>query len=172
MSDPFVAEIRIFAGTFAPKSWATCDGQLLSISQNATLYSLIGTFFGGNGTTNFQLPNMGGRAPLGVGSGAGLTPRVIGEEAGETQVTLISSEIPVHTHSVIASNQPGKERTPQGNVLARSSGMNLYLPTGTTTPMNPQATKPAGSSLPHNNLQPYLTFTFIICLLGVFPPRG
>ena len=172
MSDPFIAEIRIFAGTFAPKSWATCDGQLMAVSQNAVLYSLIGTYFGGNGITSFQLPNMAGRAPLGVGNGTGLTPRDIGEEAGETKVTLLSSEIPVHTHSVIASNQPGQQRTPQGNVLARSTGMNLYLPTGTATPMYPQAATPAGSSLPHNNLQPYLTFTYIICLTGVYPARG
>jgi microcystin-dependent protein len=171
MSDPFLAEMRIFAGTFAPNNWATCDGQLMAISQNTALFSLLGTYFGGNGISTFGLPNMAGSAPVGVGNGSGLTPRVLGESGGETSVTLLASEIPSHNHPLISSNQIGKDRTPQGEVLARSTGMNLYLPSGTQTQMALQATSSAGSSLSHNNVQPYLALTFIICLRGVFPQR-
>jgi microcystin-dependent protein len=172
MSDPFVAEIRIFAGNFAPTGWAQCNGQLMPISQNTALFSLIGTYYGGDGKSTFALPNLQGAAPMSQGDGIGLTPRVLGESAGETTVALLTSEMPAHNHFVTASNQIGTDRTPAGEDLARSKGMNLYGPSGTIVPMSVQATTPAGSSLPHNNVQPYLAFTFIIALQGYFPPRS
>jgi microcystin-dependent protein len=171
MSDPFVAEIRIFAGNFAPTGWATCDGQLMPISQNTALFSLLGTFYGGDGKSTFALPNLAGSAPIGQGQGPGLSLRSLGEVGGETTVTLLGTEMPAHNHSVLASNQIGTDRTPQGEDLARSKGMNLYGPSGTIVPLASQATTSAGSSLPHNNLQPYLAMTFIIAMQGIFPPR-
>src|SRR5689334_1228663 len=126
MSDPFLAEIRIFAGNFAPTGWALCDGQLMAISQNTALFSIINTFYGGDGKSNFALPNLQSSAPLGQGDGPGLTPRVIGEIGGEAYVTLLNSEMPVHNHAVTATNQVGTKRTPAGEDLAKSSGMNLY----------------------------------------------
>jgi microcystin-dependent protein len=172
MSDPFVAEIRIFAGNFAPTGWALCNGQLMPISQNTALFSLLGTFYGGDGKSTFALPNLQGSAPMGQGEGPGLTPRALGEFGGEPFVTLLNSEMPSHNHFVQASNQIGTDRTPAGEDLARSKGMNLYGPSGTIVPMSVDATTPQGNSLPHNNLQPFLVFTFIIALQGVFPPRS
>jgi microcystin-dependent protein len=172
MSDPFVAEIRIFAGNFAPRGWARCDGQLMPISQNTALFSLLGTFYGGDGKSTFALPNLESASPMGSGDGAGLSSRFLGETGGEPFVTLLSTEMPQHTHFVMASNQIGTDRTPAGEDLARSKGMDLYAPSGTTVPMSFQATTVAGGSLPHNNLQPFLVFTFIIALQGVFPPRS
>jgi microcystin-dependent protein len=173
MSDPFLAEIRIFAGNFAPVNWATCDGQIMSISQNAALFSLIGTYYGGNGSTNFGLPNFGGSAAVAAGNGTGLTPRVIGEQGGETTVTLLTSEMPLHTHPLNAHGLAGKDNNPAGGVLAEGgTNFNLYLPTGTPSLMAPQAISAAGGSLAHNNVQPYIMFTFIICLRGSFPQRS
>lgn len=171
MSNPFVAEMRIFAGNFAPTGWATCDGQLMPISQNTALFSLLGTFYGGDGKSTFALPNLAGSAPIGQGQGPGLSLRSLGEVGGETTVTLLGTKMPAHNHSVLASNQIGTDRTPQGEDLARSKGMNLYGPSGTIVPLASQATTSAGSSLPHNNLQPYLAMTFIIAMQGIFPPR-
>ena len=173
MSDPFLAEIRIFAGNFAPYQWATCNGQLLAISQNAALFSLIGTYYGGNGTSNFQLPNFQSTAPVAAGNGIGLTPRVIGEQGGETTVTLMTAQMPVHNHPMNAHGlQNGSAPSPQGAALGQSPG-NLFLPsTGAPiTPMSPKAISPAGGSVAHNNVQPFLMLTFIIALAGVFPPR-
>jgi microcystin-dependent protein len=172
MSDPFVAEIRIFGCDFAPTGWATCDGQLLPISQNTALFSLLGTFYGGDGKSTFALPNFDGSAAMHQGQGAGLSDRFIGETGGEQSVTLLQTEMPLHDHFVTASNQIGTDRTPGGEDLARSKGMNLYGPSGTAVLMDPQATSPAGGSLPHNNMSPYLTLTFCIALQGIFPPRG
>ena len=172
MSSPFVAEIRIFACNFAPTGWATCDGQLLPISQNTALFSLLGTFYGGDGKSTFALPNFDGSAAMHQGQGAGLSDRFLGETGGEQSVTLLQTEMPLHDHFVTASNQIGTDRTPGGEDLARSKGMNLYGPSGTAVLMDPQATSPAGGSLPHNNMSPYLTLTFCIALQGIFPPRG
>jgi microcystin-dependent protein len=172
MSDPFVAEIRIFGCDFAPTGWATCDGQLLPISQNTALFSLLGTFYGGDGKSTFALPNFDGSAAMHQGQGAGLSDRFIGETGGEQSVTLLQTEMPLHDHFVTASNQIGTDRTPGGEDLARSKGMNLYGPSGTAVLMDPQATSAAGGSLPHNNMSPYLTMTFCIALQGIFPPRG
>ena len=172
MSNPFVAEIRIFAGNFAPTGWALCNGQLMPISQNTALFSLLGTFYGGDGKSTFALPNLADSAPMGQGQGAGLSDRFLGESGGTPNITLLNSEMAQHSHFVTASNQIGTDRTPGGEDLARSKGMTLYGPSGTVVPMAIEATTPTGSSLPHNNLQPYLTLTFIIALQGVFPPRS
>jgi microcystin-dependent protein len=174
MSNPFVAEIRIFAGNFAPRGWALCDGQILAISQNTALFSLIGTFYGGNGTSTFGLPNLQGSAPLGAGNGAGLTPRVIGEIGGEANVTLLSSQMPGHTHIPSCSAGAGTEIPPAGAVWAEAAatrGIKAYASSANTT-MAPQAIGAVGGNLPHNNLPPYQVLTFIIALQGIFPARN
>jgi microcystin-dependent protein len=172
MSDPFVAEIRIFAGNFAPVRWATCNGQLMSISQNTALFSLLGTSFGGDGRSTFGLPNMAGSAPLAAGNGNGLSQYLLGEQGGSSGVTLLQSEMPTHNHSLMAVGQAPNSATAQGNELAHSSSnMKAYLPPGTPTPMAVQAISSTGGSQPHNNLQPYLALTFIIALVGVYPQR-
>jgi microcystin-dependent protein len=172
MSSPFVAEIRIFACNFAPTGWATCDGQLLPISQNTALFSLLGTFYGGDGKSTFALPDFDGSCAMNQGNGAGLSQRFLGETGGEQFVTLLTSEIPFHTHNVQAINQIGEDRIPgPTEALSISTGMNLYLPSGTATLMAPQATTPYGGSLPHNNMSPYLTLVYCIALQGVFPQR-
>jgi len=175
MSDPFVAEIRIFAGNFAPRGWASCDGQLLPISQNTALFSLLGTFYGGDGKSTFALPNLAGSVPIGQGQGVGLTDRFLGEPGGSPNVTLLSTEMPQHTHSVMAyTGDPADSRIPNSNEsLGTPSPGALYSPTATQlAQMAGQAFSPAGSGFPHNNMQPYLTVFFIIAMQGIFPPRG
>lgn len=176
MSSPYVAEIRMFAGNFAPRNWALCNGQLMAISQNTALFSLIGTYYGGNGQTNFALPDLQGRAPMHWGNGAGLSQYVIGETAGESSVTLLTTEMPAHTHSIsganIANSAPGA--TPASNTLFTNSSPNGVYAAAVGTPVTlaPQSISTAGGSQPHNNTQPYLAVTFIICLQGVFPARN
>jgi microcystin-dependent protein len=172
MSDPFVAEIRIFAGNFAPTGWATCDGQILPISQNTALFSLLGTFYGGNGQSTFALPNLQDSVPLHQGQGSGLSERFLGEQGGTPFVTLLVSEMPFHTHNMMASNSDGEDRVAVGEATARASGGALYGAPNNLVQLAPQALPPAGGSLPHNNMQPYLVLTFIIAMQGVFPPRG
>lgn len=174
MADPFVAEIRIFPFNFAPKGWAWCDGQLLPLSQNTALFSLLGTTYGGNGQSTFALPNLQGSAPMHPGQGPGLSPRSLGEAAGTETVTLLQTEIPNHTHGLMAQSAPlGGVVSPQGNSLNRSASGNLYNPTvASMVSMAPETIAPAGGSQPHNNMQPYLTCYFNIALQGVFPPRG
>ena len=174
MADPFVAEIRIFPFTFAPKGWAWCNGQLLPISQNTALFSLLGTTYGGDGKSNFALPDLMGRAPMHPGQGPGLSLHDLGETGGSETVSLLESEIPAHAHTLFSSNQPGEDPTPAGEALARSVGASLYQ-TNTSqnlVPMAPEALAPAGGDFPHNNLMPYLTLNFNIALQGVYPPRG
>jgi microcystin-dependent protein len=172
VANPFLAEIRIFAGNFAPTGWALCNGQLLPISQNTALFSLLGTFYGGDGKTTFALPNLQGSAPVHQGQGAGLSQRFIGEQAGEATVTLLQSEMPVHTHALTGTNQLQNLPDPQNHTLARANA-NAYVenPTGFTQ-MNGLAIGITGDNLPHNNMPPFLTLTFIIALQGIFPPRG
>lgn len=171
MANPFVAEIRIFAGNFAPVGWALCNGQLLPISQNTALFSLLGTTYGGNGTSTFGLPNLQGRVPIHPGQGPGLSLYDLGESGGTETITLLASEMPAHNHTLESADTPGPLSGPAGNVLARSAaGSALYAGTP-NTPMNPAALDPAGGGQPHNNMQPYLTLTYIIALQGVFPPR-
>ena len=176
MADQFVAEIRIFAGNFAPLGWAFCNGQILPISQNTALFSLIGTFYGGNGTSNFALPNLQGSAPLGQGQGSGLSLRSVGESGGGQTVTLLASQMPAHGHSAMAVTSGGQD-TPAGNVWGESklgkTPLYVYAASGAANVnMNPGALAPAGSNQPHNNMPPYLCLSFIIALTGVFPARG
>jgi microcystin-dependent protein len=172
MADPFTAEIRIFPFNFAPRGWAWCDGQLMSISQNTALFSLLGTTYGGNGQTTFALPDLQGRAPMHPGQGPGLSLHDLGETGGSETVTLLESEIPAHNHALRASAQDATTRIVIGQMPATSLGVSLYGSTPANTTLNPSALTPAGGDQPHNNLQPYLTFYFCIALQGVFPPRG
>ena len=175
MADPFVAEIRVFPFNFAPKGWAWCDGQLLPLSQNTALFSLLGTTYGGNGKSNFALPNLQGSAPMHPGQGPGLRLHALGEQGGSETVTLLETEIPAHAHGFFAANFPGDIQAPTPNVsLARTGGGNAFQTTvdSSVVPMNPSALAPAGGDQPHNNMQPYLTLYFNIALQGVFPPRG
>jgi microcystin-dependent protein len=173
MADPFVAEIRIFPFNFAPKGWAWCDGQILPLSQNTALFSLLGTTYGGDGKSNFALPNLQGSAPMHQGQGPGLSLYDLGETGGSETVTLLESEMPAHTHALTAQTTAASKSTPAANSLARVSGATPYLPpTGAAlVAMAPQAVAPAGGDQPHNNMQPYLTLYFCIALQGVYPPR-
>ena len=174
MADPFVAEIRIFPFNFAPTGWAFCDGQILPISQNTALFSLLGTTYGGDGKSTFALPDMQGNAPMHPGQGPGLSLRDLGEIGGVESVTLLISEIPVHTHGLFASVENGGQGTlTDGITVASSIGGQIYQSNTSSNlvMMNPQALAAAGGSLPHNNMQPYLTLNFCIALQGVFPPR-
>lgn len=173
MSDQFVAEIRIFPFNFPPTGWAFCDGQLMPISQNTALFSLLGTTYGGDGKSTFALPDLQGNAPMQPGQGQGLSQRFLGEIGGSESLTLLVSEIPVHTHALRASEFPGDKTVPGPNSsLATSTGGALYVtPTPPLTPMAFQTLPPAGGGLPHNNMQPYLTLNFCIALQGIFPQR-
>jgi microcystin-dependent protein len=174
MADPFVAEIRIFPFNFAPMGWAFCDGQVLPISQNTALFSLLGTTYGGDGKSTFALPDLQGRAPLFWGQGPGLSLRDLGEEGGSTTVSLLESETPSHSHTMMASTSPASSRLPEGNALARSRGGNAYQTNANQNlvSMAPESLTPIGGDQPHNNMQPYLILNFCIALQGIFPPRG
>ena len=171
--DPFVAEIRIVPFNFAPKGWAFCDGQLMPLSQNTALFALLGTVYGGDGKSTFALPNLQGSAAMHPGQGPGLSLRDLGEIGGAQSVTLLTSEMPVHTHQVRGVGSPSTTTTPSNQTaLARSINGTAYADAaGGFQTFAPEALPPAGGSLPHNNLQPYLTLNFIIALQGVFPPR-
>jgi microcystin-dependent protein len=173
--DPFVAEIRIFPFSFAPKGWAFCNGQLLPISQNTALFSLLGTTYGGDGRSNFALPDIQGSAPMHPGQGPGLSLHDLGETGGTETVTLLESEIPAHNHQMGAQTNPlSAVAVPSATTtLSRPASGNLYFTTGspTSATMNPSIIAPAGGDQPHNNLQPYLTLSFCIALQGVYPPR-
>jgi microcystin-dependent protein len=175
MADPFVAEIRIFPFNFAPRGWAWCDGQLLPLSQNTALFSLLGTTYGGNGMSNFALPDLQGRAPMHPGQGPGLSLHDLGETGGSETVTLLESEIPAHSHAAGAVARPAHSAAPAADLrLGRSDGVSAYQTTTNAdlVMMSPIALGPVGGDQPHNNLMPYLTFYFCIALQGVFPPRG
>jgi microcystin-dependent protein len=174
MSDQFVAEIRIFAGNFAPIGWAFCNGQLMPISQNTALFSLLGTTYGGDGKSTFALPDLQGRAPMHPGQGPGLSLRDLGESDGQPAVTLLESELPLHSHGKRALTTPATAFAPSNtDALARSVGGNAYAVTGSPeASLDPTAIQPAGGSQPHDNMQPFLVLNFIIALQGIFPPRG
>lgn len=167
-SDPFVAEIALFPFSFAPRGWAWCDGQLLPISQNTALFSLLGTTYGGDGRSTFALPNLNGRAPLHHGQGPGLTWRDLGEGSGDEAITLNAYEIPSHSHALAVSPSPARTANPATAVPA-SSELDLYhVAAGSTS----AATGIEGGGQPHNNMQPYLTLYYAIALQGIFPPRS
>lgn len=175
MADPFVAEIRIFPFNFAPKGWAFCNGQLLPISQNTALFSLLGTTYGGDGKSTFALPDMEGNAPMHPGQGPGLSLHDLGETGGSQYVTLLDSEMPAHVHAFNCFNDVGEDRIPgPTEAVARSTGGLLFAPAAgaPVVQLAFQTLPPAGGSLPHNNMMPYLTLSFNIALQGVFPPRG
>ena len=172
MAEPFVAEIRIFPFNFAPSGWALCNGQVLAISQNTALFSILGTTYGGNGTTDFALPNLQGSTPMGYGQGARLTPRELGEIGGSTAVTLLVSQIPAHTHKATCNSAMGDQYAPPGNFWATDAGGNNEDAASTDTQMAPSAVGATGSNSPHNNIQPYLALNFCIALQGVFPPHS
>lgn len=172
MSDMFVAEIRIFPFNFAPKGWAFCDGQLLPISQNTALFSLLGTTYGGDGKSTFALPDLQGAVPVQSGQGPGLSLYDLGEEGGSDSVLLLQSEMPVHTHTVSAQTvDQGDNRIP-GPALNLGNTQIYSDAAAPTAQLDPQAVSIAGGSQPHNNLMPYLTLSFCIALQGIFPPRG
>ncbi len=174
MADPFVAEIRIFPFNFAPKGWAFCDGQLLPLSQNTALFSLLGTTYGGDGKSTFALPDLQGNAPMHPGQGPGLSLHDLGETGGTQFVTLLESEMPAHNHAIRATTEDGEFKVAANNrIMGRSINAFLYQTSNASIqPMAFQELAPSGGSLPHNNMQPYLTLNFNIALQGVFPPRG
>jgi microcystin-dependent protein len=174
MASPFLGEIRMFGGNFAPRGWAFCNGQILPISQNTALFSLLGTTYGGNGTSTFALPNLQSRVPVHWGTGAGLSSYVIGQQAGQENVTLLQSQMPAHTHLLNAVTSGGNQASPTGNLPAvESTGTSLnYSSDPANTTMNPAAVANAGQNLPVPVVQPYLAVSFIIALQGIFPSRN
>src|SRR5271163_1553149 len=167
MSSPFVAEIRIFPFNFAPKGWAFCNGQIMPLSQNTALFSLLGTTYGGDGKSNFALPNMQGNAPMHPGQGPGLSLHDLGETGGSDTVTLLESEMPAHPHGWNASNAAATDQSPVNEMFAGGiGGINLYAAAGSPTQLYANTIAPAGGDQPHNNLMPYLTLNFCIALQG------
>lgn len=171
MSDAFVGEIRIFTGNFAPVGWALCNGQLLPISQNTALFALLGTTYGGDGRSTFALPDLQGRAPMHRGQGPGLSVRSLGESSGEETVTLTEAQVPAHAHVLVGDGNDGDSTNPQNNYIGAANQIFL-APAGNLGAMEQQSLPPAGGSLPHNNMQPFLAVNFIIATVGVFPQRG
>jgi len=169
MADPFVAEIRIFPFNFAPKGWAWCNGQLLPISQNTALFSLLGTYYGGDGKSTFALPDLQGSVPIHQGQGSGLSEYFLGQQGGSETVTLLDTEMPSHGHSLSASTSAGD--TNLASAAFTGTGSAIYAPPSALVPMSLQALAPTGASFPHNNMMPYLTLNFNIALQGVYPPR-
>src|SRR5215210_6861194 len=171
MADPFLAEIRIFAFNFAPTGWAMCNGQLLPISQNTALFSLLGTTYGGDGKSTFALPDLQGSAPMHPGQGSGLSLYDLGQMGGSQFVTLLESEMPAHTHSYGVTEEAGASNNPKDNAPGAGSAIYAATPPAPLTPMAFQALPPAGGSLPHNNMMPYLVVNFCIAMQGIFPAR-
>jgi microcystin-dependent protein len=173
--DPFVAEIRIFPFNFSPKGWAWCNGQILPLSQNTALFSLLGTTYGGDGKSNFALPDLQGNVPMHPGQGPGLSLHDLGETGGTDTVNLLESEIPSHSHRVATNVGTADLQSPAANrAIAKADGGTAFkqaAAANTIVPMAPESLPPAGGDQPHNNLQPYLTMYFNIALQGVFPPR-
>jgi microcystin-dependent protein len=174
MSQPFLGEIRMFAGNFAPAGWAFCDGQLLPIVENDALFTLIGTTYGGDGEETFALPDLRGRLPVHMGQGPGLSSRQLGEQSGTEEVTLTVNQMPSHTHATVLSSAAGSESDPTGNHLAASPNVRLYRPGASTVSLHPSSVGPVGGSQPHTNFMPYLCVNFIIAISpdAIFPPQG
>ena len=173
MSEPFIGEIRMFAGNFAPRSWAYCDGQLLAVSQNDALFSLLGTIYGGDGRTTFGLPDMRGRIPIHAGSGPGLSPRQIGAKSGVEKVTLNLNQLPNHNHNAAALDKPGDSGNPQNRKWAATSGTpDFYSADAPDINMDSNAISSVGGNQQHDNLMPFLCVHFIIALSGIYPSRN
>lgn len=173
MADPFIGEIRLLSFGFAPRYWAPCEGQLLAISQNQALFSLIGTTYGGDGRVTFGLPDLRGRVPLSAGSGPGLSPYVLGERVGVEQQSLALNQVPTHTHSLMAATDAAGVNVPAGNLFANSSS-NPYAkspPAGSVVQLAQGSVTPQGGGAPHENRQPLLAMYFAIALSGIYPPR-
>ena len=171
MAQPYVGEIRMFGGNFPPVGWMFCDGQLLPISENETLFQLIGTTYGGDGESTFALPNLQSRIPIHMGTGPDGTTYVLAEAAGVESVTLTTQQIPNHTHPLLASADPANTLNPANNVLAGTATATPYFNINPATPLSPQAVTPQGGSQPHENTQPFLCVNFIISLFGIFPSQ-
>jgi microcystin-dependent protein len=169
MAQPYVGEIRLFAGNFAPAGWMFCEGQLLPISENEVLFQLIGTTYGGDGENTFALPDLRGRVPIHQGIGPGLSNRILAEAGGTEEVTLTVNQTPSHTHSFLTSNALATQSNPGGNVPGQSPTVTLYIEDVPTVNLNAAAVTPVGGSQPHTNLQPFLCLHFIISLFGIFP---
>lgn len=172
MSEPFIAEIRIFAGNFAPRSWAFCDGQLLPISQNTALFSLIGTTYGGDGRSTMALPNLQGRAPMHPGRGPGLTARRLGQTGGVERVTLSEAQMPSHKHTAIGSGDSANQRGPSGNLPAVGIGRGAAAYQNSSNLVDFERLGDSGGSQSHENMQPFLTLNYIIALQGLYPSRS
>jgi microcystin-dependent protein len=170
VAQPYVGEIRMFAGNFAPAGWAFCDGSSMSIAENETLFQLIGTTYGGDGQTTFNLPDLRGRLPVHQGTSAGRT-FILGEAGGVESVTLSTTQLPIHSHAFVGTTNPGGTTNPPTNVVGQNSGNNIYIEDTTTVALAPQSLLPAGGSQPHDNLQPFLCISFIISLFGIFPSQ-
>jgi microcystin-dependent protein len=171
VSEPFIGEVRTFGFNFAPRGWAMCNGQLLPINQNQALFALLGTFYGGNGTTNFALPNLQSSVAIHQGQGPGLSPYALGQTGGVETVTLTSQQMPTHNHQVNASGSSATGARSGGTVLGHATA-NIYTGAPDGTVMNAGMIGNAGGSLPHGNIQPYLTLNFCIALVGIFPSRN
>lgn len=175
MSDPYLGEIRMFAGNFAPEGWALCDGALLSIAENDALFSLIGLTYGGDGTTTFALPDLRGRLPVGQGAGPGLTPRRTGEQFGTDTVTLTAQQLPAHGHEFVATTAIGTSASPENTLFADTGNDEIYAPAPENPPfktMNQQTVRNDGGGASHDNHMPSLAMIYIICLAGIFPPKS
>ena len=171
MSEPFIGEIRMFAGNFAPRGWAFCDGQLLAVAQNDALFSLYGTIYGGDGRTTFALPDLRGRLPIHAGSGPGLSPRPIGARGGAEQVTLTTNQLPPHSHTLQASPDAATDTSPAGKTFAQVAGGDLYGSIAPTASFENSAVGTTGGSQAHPNLMPFLCVNFICALVGIYPSR-
>ncbi len=171
MSEPFVGEIRMFAGNFAPRGWAFCDGQLLAVSQNDALFSLFGTIYGGDGRTTFGLPDLRGRVPVHAGQGPGLSERRLGSKGGAENVTVTVNQLASHTHLVKGTNEPADATVPSSRLPAGSSTVSLYASTAPTVDFNAAAVPAVGGSQSHDNLMPFLCINFIVALIGIYPSR-
>lgn len=174
MSEPFIGQITLFAGNFAPRGWMFCQGQILAIAQNTALFSILGTTYGGNGTTTFALPDLRGRAPIQQGQGPGLPPYQLGQMGGEPAVTLIITQMPAHNHALMVDPNSGDQTTPQGHVLgAEASGATaFYSASNPSAMMNPAAIGLTGGNQPHDNMSPYLAINYIIAVEGIYPSRN
>jgi len=171
MSEPFVGEMRMFAGNFAPRGWAFCDGQLLAVSQNDALFSLLGTIYGGDGRSTFSLPDLRGRLPMHAGAGPGLSSRRLGLKLGSEKVTVSGNQLASHSHPLQGSTANGIDSNPAGNVLAGSTVIEPYYNGSPTTEMAGESVSTAGGSQSHTNLMPFLCIHFIIALFGIYPSR-